>query len=352
MPSYSNNFIGIRRSIDYRKHKNLKVRRTAMGIMKSNSDFLNEVQKLVGEEYQVLEPYKGSKTKINFFHQSCGNIFSMQPNQFLNGQRCPNCARKRLSESLKSSTKMRQKSIKHAKELIENLKESYIIEVDFDNFTIMNETECNVFCKKCGNSFKKKLVYMRDQKCPCPFCHYDNLKNRPRQSADDFRKEVFNLVGDEYDVLEDYETGYKKILFRHNKCGKTFKMQPRYFKMGCRCIHCANIGSNSKPNKRISELLESKDILFVPEISFDDLKNRNKLPFDFGVFKNDKLIFLLEYDGKQHFEPIFGEERLIETIKNDEKKNRYCLDKGIPLERISFNENIENRIEEIIEKYF
>ena len=46
---------------------------------------------MVEEEYLLLEEYKSSKVKIEFFHNACGKKFKMTPNAFLNGRRCPHC---------------------------------------------------------------------------------------------------------------------------------------------------------------------------------------------------------------------------------------------------------------------
>jgi hypothetical protein len=60
---------------------------------KTNDDFKQEVKKLVGIEYDVLDVYKNNKTKVRFIHNSCKNEFEMRPRDFLkkNGNRCPIC---------------------------------------------------------------------------------------------------------------------------------------------------------------------------------------------------------------------------------------------------------------------
>lgn len=53
-----------------------------------------------------------------------------------------------------------------------------------------------------------------------------------------FAEEVFNLVGDEYTVLEKYVRSRVKILFRHNVCGHKYLQEPRNFLAGKRCPKC------------------------------------------------------------------------------------------------------------------
>lgn len=75
----------------------------------------------------------------------------------------------------------------------------------------------------------------------CPVCS-GNFKN-----AEIFKKEVKELVGDEYSVLEDYKRKRHKILFKHNKCGTVFKKYPETFLIGQRCPKCG-LERRSKEN--------------------------------------------------------------------------------------------------------
>ena len=45
------------------------------------------------KNYEVLGEYINSKTKIELRHLFCNTIFSMRPEDFLRGQRCPECAK-------------------------------------------------------------------------------------------------------------------------------------------------------------------------------------------------------------------------------------------------------------------
>ena len=64
----------------------------------------------------------------------------------------------------------------------------------------------------------------------------------------------------------------------------------------CGCI-------KSKGEEKISSILKEHNIDFKKEFYFEDLKSdKNKfLRFDFAIFKNKKLIYLIEYQGEQHF---------------------------------------------------
>jgi hypothetical protein len=60
---------------------------------------------------------------------------------------------------------------------------------------------------------------------------------------------------------------------------------------------------------------------------------------------------LIEFDGRQHYEPIEffgGEEKYISRKKNDQIKTNYCLKNNISLLRIPYwdYDNIETILEE------
>lgn len=99
----------------------------------------------------------------------------------------------------------------------------------------------------------------------------------------------------------------------------------------------------------VEEYLKKLKVSFKKQYSFDGcLSEKNhKLFFDFYL---NELNICIEYDGKQHFEPVefFGGKKIFNDIKNrDQLKNKFCKDNGIFLLRIPYNKN-NDEIEEII----
>lgn len=97
----------------------------------------------------------------------------------------------------------------------------------------------------------------------------------------------------------------------------------------------------SKGNDRLCSLLKELNIDFQSEYSFDDLKgDKDKLRFDFVVFdKNKKILSLIEYQGKQHYEPqsLFGgEEKFLQQQRYDKIKRDYCKEHDIQLIEIPY----------------
>lgn len=47
-----------------------------------------------------------------------------------------------------------------------------------------------------------------------------------RKTHEQFMKELVEVHGDEYEILEQYKNGTTKIEVRHNACGHTYKIEP------------------------------------------------------------------------------------------------------------------------------
>lgn len=98
----------------------------------------------------------------------------------------------------------------------------------------------------------------------------------------------------------------------------------------------------SKGEQKLINLFHRGGIQFEREVIFDDLTGKKKIPlrFDFGLYKNGRLICLVEFDGRQHYEYIPYFHKNISGFKRqqewDRRKNKYCLMHNIPLIRIPY----------------
>lgn len=100
-------------------------------------------------------------------------------------------------------------------------------------------------------------------------------------------------------------------------------------KILCLCQEVINMNA-SRGEIKIREILEEAGLNFKMEYVFPDLKSPNGRPlrFDFVVFDDDgKIDFMIEYQGKQHYEPSqkFGGKRgFYQQQYNDNQKRRFC----------------------------
>jgi Zn ribbon nucleic-acid-binding protein len=324
----SNFLTGKRCPICMREYSNKNRRKT-------HEQFIQEVYDLVGSEYEVLGKYKTAIDKIKFKHNKCGNVFEMSPNNFLTGRRCPKCG----FENTLNSTRYTDEEFK--KILKEKTNGECIALEKYINST----TKIKFKHLKCGNEFIARPSHVLEGHY-CPRCGYKRIGNKLKKTHEQYVKEVYELVEDEYTVLSGYVDDRTKIKMKHNKCGRIFYIRAGNFLRGIRCPHCAE----SKGENKIYNFLVEKDIEFKREYRNKNCKNKYTLPFDFAIFDKDKLLCLIEYDGELHYKKARwndAEEKFSSIQKTDKIKDKFCRDYKIPLIRIPYWEY--DKIEDILE---
>lgn len=301
---------------------------------KSNEAFLREIKtKRPSDwmEYEILEKYQGGHTKIKVRHCKCNRIYGITPNHFLQRVRCPYC-----------SGRMKKSDKQFKKEVYKLVGGDYTVLNNYVN----NKIKIKIRHEKCQNVWDVNPLHFI-QGSRCPFC-----SGLMRKTNDQFQQEVKDLEGDNYTFLDTYINDSIKIKVRHNNCGHIYKVKPNSFLNGNRCPKCSK--RNSHGSQMIHSYLMEYNIQYTVEQSFDDLKSDygRKLRFDFSILKNNKLILLIEFDGRQHFEIIDqwgGEEEFFRRRLNDRAKNEYCKKNNIPLLRIKYTE--KDKIEEILSTF-
>ena len=93
----------------------------------------------------------------------------------------------------------------------------------------------------------------------------------------------------------------------------------------CGCI-------NSKNESRIAQILNELNLKYKQQYPYRDLY------FDFAIYSNsNELLYIIEYDGIQHFKEISFFNIDLDTQKyRDEYKNQWCKDNDIPIIRIPY----------------
>ena len=133
-------------------------------------------------------------------------------------------------------------------------------------------------------------------------------------------------------------------------CGNECIVNHRYLRSGetesCGCI-------KSRGNATVMRWLNTNHKKYQAEYSFKDFYTTpgNYYKFDFAIFKdNETLDFLIEYQGNIHFKTGTGwnnEKALKDCQKRDKIKYDYCKEHNIKLYYITYEEIIEDRLEEI-----
>lgn len=86
----------------------------------------------------------------------------------------------------------------------------------------------------CGHTYKARPnAFLKGGRCP--YCNGNIAKHK---TTNDFKKEVYDLVGNEYTVIGEYINNSTNIKIRHNRCGREYMVRPNNFSHGSRCIEC------------------------------------------------------------------------------------------------------------------
>ena len=88
-----------------------------------------------------------------------------------------------------------------------------------------------------------------------------------RKTDEEFRREVFNLVGDEYTILGKYINNHTKIRAYHKKCNKKIEITPKDFLKGTRCRNCHVSKAGHHRRKTPARFEEEVKELFGEEYS-------------------------------------------------------------------------------------
>lgn len=293
-----------------------------------------------GELLTSREDYKNTKEKMLIKCWHCGKTFKQSFQSFRNSKHkaCKKCAYYLLARERSKTTE-------------EFKREVYSLEGD--NYEVLGEyfnakTKIKMKHKECGYEYYVTPRAFLEQGNRCVKC--GEYKKMPHEV---FLEKVYNLVGDEYTVLEEYKTSMDKINIKHNKCRNVWFTTPNNFLAGTRCPYC----QRSTGEEKIAKVLENNKIKYNEQQTFDNCKYINPLFFDFYLPEHNLCI---EFDGRHHFELCgFGEKdknKIIKKFNNikkrDQIKNKYCKDNDIKLLRIPYwdFDNIENIINEQILK--
>lgn len=268
----------------------------------------------------IIGEYKNTNTKIKWKCLECNCINFSTPNTLLTGHGCINC---RNINTSKRSSKTNEEFI----EEVTTATNDYLVLSEYKS----TDNKVKFKHKTCGYEFYMTPHNFLSNGNRCPKCNGGVRK----KTTDYFKSEVGELTKGEYSFLDEYQGNNSKSTFIHMKCLKEFQTTPDSFLRGTRCPYCY---STSTGEKGIENYLTKKNISFVKEKTFDDLRFKRKLRFDFYI---PSLNLCIEYDGRQHFVPIDiwgGKDSLKENQLRDQMKNDYCQRNNINLLRINYKE--------------
>ena len=296
--------------------------------------YKNKVSKETNNEYEFIDTYKNNRTKSKYKHIKCGKEFLMAPNNFNYGHRCPYC-----------SHPSKKKGIK---DLLEEIKlqvgdEYTLVSTEYSN----NKDKLIFHHNICNNDFISCADNFLNRKRRCPYCAVKERNIKHTLTHEQFLSKIDKNVFKDYEILTKYTKRKDKIKVLHKKCNNIYEVTADEFLAGNRCPYC----KRSKGEERIENWLKDNNISFETQFKFSDCKYKRPLPFDFKININNNFI-LLEYDGIQHEKGyyIYNEEGFNLQKKRDSIKDEYCKKNNLKLVRISYKDydNIDDILRRII----
>lgn len=294
---------------------------------KTDAEFKKEVFDLAGGEYTFLDNYQGSNTKIKVKHNKCGNTYEVRPKDFIKGERCPNCF-----------GNIKKTDAQFKKEVYDLVGDEYIFLDPYVNA----RTKIKVKHNECGNVYEIDPNHFLKGN-HCPYC-----SGKLEKTDDQFKKEIFNIVGDEYVFLDSYVNNKTKLRVKHSKCGNVYEVAPHSFlSLHSRCPYC----NSPKGETIISKILNSLGINYEYQKTFGGLRDSRLLSYDFYISTQN---ILIEYQGKQHYEPVdaFGGEDQFELQqKHDKLKSDYAKEHNYNLIAVPYTEDTFSKIKKYLFKH-
>lgn len=305
----------------------------------TQEEFIEKAKKVHGDKYDYSKvEYINNSTKVCIICPEHGEFWQV-PNSHLNGNGCSECC------GLKKWT---------TEKFIEKAREVHGDKYDYSKTNYVNKrTNVIITCPIHGD-FSQNPHNHVTQKQGCPECgklvaqkREGNYKNK-RKTTEEFKKDLFELYGDKYEVMDEYVNNKTPItIFCHNKNknGKEhgiFKIKPNDLICGHGCKKCAN----SKMEEEIENFLNKNQIKYKYQQRFSWLK-RQSLDFylpDYNI--------AIECQGEQHFRPVDfagkGEEWAIDEFEKnkelDEKKLKLCEENNIKILYYTDNKKYKNII--------
>lgn len=231
-------------------------------------------------------------------------------------------------------------------------KEDDMIGKHFGFWTVLEKVPKPDYLKTIGSYYRcqcicgtEKIIYRgtlkngHSKSCGCYISEKKQEAARKNGSYS-FKDETNNKYG-KLTVLKRSDKKYgRPYWICQCECGNIVEVAGTNLRSGhtksCGCILM------SRGERVIEQLLKENNIKYERQYSFDDLRTgkNHLLRFDFGIFKNNKLEYLIECDGGYHLkENAWRTDNGFDKQKErDIIKNNYCLEHNIILKRIPYND--------------
>ena len=295
-------------------------------------------------EFELLSTcYKDIKSPLVFEHKVCGTQFERTFDKVKQrGLSCPNN---------KCGGRVDWNTEKVKNMLLNTYGVNYQLYSPYTSYNSLLKVKCLKHHCSYNTTLGGLLRNGRDntKTCNCPMCANEQRSNNrtgltkkktPKEYYQECKQRKLDLP------LEDYVNAKVNIMYKCNK-GHIYKQNPSDHLRGRGCPKC----KQSRGEKFISNYLDKNSILYEPQKTFNDLKDKTYLSYDFYLPKQKVLI---EYQGLQHYEAkeYFGGKEYFKIQQyHDKLKRDYATNNGYILLEPTHNLDTQDKVNKYLDKH-
>ena len=290
--------------------------------VKVECDYCNKVVDILYQNYNVSSSKKQGKYACNECKQNAIVKSTLERRQKALFEKCQNACKKHDYKMLTT-----QNDIKN------------------------NTTYINYLCPSHGiQSIRiSNLINGRT----CPKCAKEICKEKYKINPNEVEKRIQECGGELLNKHEYENRWTKNLRVLCPMCKDEFVTSLVIFTQhgGKLCDNCSRIKSVGE--HKIKQYLQSNNIQFLQQKSFEECRDKNPLRFDFYLPDYNTCI---EYNGEQHYKAVdfgnYGHElaslKLSIQQEHDKIKCTYCVTNGIKLLEIKYNEDVNQILEDFL----
>lgn len=302
---------------------------------RTKEDLLSIIEKYYPNKYDYSKVnYINTRTPIILICKQCKKEFSLKPQDIIKNyikELCPSC---RKNQEIQDNYK-----------LFLNRLASSSLHIMPNSNTFRNYKSLMEFtCTECGNQFKSTPDSLINSDIGCPICAEQSRRKNRTHTTEQFIKDSREIHGSTYDYSKTVYLGrHKNLIITCPKHGD-FIIEAGDHLQGYGCPKC----SQTKGERLVQTYLDKYKLDYQIQVTLkDSIFHQKCIRVDFYL---KSLNTIIEYNGKQHYEPIEyfgGKEKFEKQVERDNDLRHYCKYNNIKLIEISYQQS-KDEIENII----
>ena len=308
-----------------------------VGKRMTKEEFIAKAMAVHGDRYNYGKvKYINNCTTVIIMCPKHGD-FPQRPDHHLGGCGCTECKKEKISKNKTLSTE----------DFIAKAKNVHGNKYNYDKTKYINSTKKVIITCPIHSDFEMMPGNHTSLKQGCHECAKEKLSKLHVGNKEEFIAKARAIHGGRYNYDKvEYNGDNEKVTITCQIHGD-FPQTPSKHKLGQGCPYCNS--SHLEEQTRI--ILEKNNITFESQKKFPWLRNKREMPLDFFLTEHN---IAIECQGIQHYltegNGYFTTESIKAIKENDKLKYKLCQEQGIPIYYIRYNENIGERLTEILTK--